>query len=107
MAAKVLAERHGDQQPLPRHENPSYVTHWDGFTDLWRRSLWTAIKSELYGGTGLGWALLRRMIHLASDAVIERKDKPIAWAWVQVREELENLRREYGSGVAGEYLGTT
>jgi hypothetical protein len=107
MAAKVLAERHGDQRPLPRHENSSYVTHWDGFTDLWRRSLWTVIKSELYGGTGLGWALLRRMIHLASDAVIEGKDKPIAWAWVQVREELENLRREYGSGVAGEYLGTT
>ena len=104
MAARVLAGRHGDGRPLPRHEHARFVTHADGFTDLWRRALWTAVKGELYGGTGFGWTLLRRLIHLASDAEAEGKTKPVAWAWVQVRDELEALRRDYGSGTAGELL---
>ena len=104
MAARVLAERHGDQRPLPRHEHAHFVTHFDGFTDLWRRALWTAVKSEMYGGTAYGWMLVRRLVHLASDAAAEGKIKPVAWAWVQVRDELEALRRDYGSGAAGECL---
>ena len=107
MAAKVLARRHGDQVPRPSHEHKQFVTHHDGFTDLWRRCLWTAVKSELYGGTRLGWTLLRKMIHLIADAVAEGKTKPVAWSWVQVRDDLEALRRDYGSGAAGECLVTT
>lgn len=103
-AAKLLAERHGDARPLPYHLNAKYTTHADGFTDLWRRALWTAVKAELYGGTLRGWSLVERMVTLAADGKAEGKDKPSAWAWSIVREELEALRRDFGSGMAGEYL---
>ena len=100
-AAQVLAARHRDNKPLPCHHSTRHVTHHDGFTDLWRRLLWTAIKAELYGGTTWGWQLTRRMIHLAQDGLELGKDKPSAWAWAQVREEVEALRRDFGSGRAG------
>jgi len=101
-AAKLLAQRHGDAKPLPHHDNPHYTTHHDGFTDLWRRTLWTAIKAELYGGTSRGWTLLNRMVTLAADGKDEGKDKPSAWAWSIVKEELEALRRDFGCGMVGE-----
>ena len=100
-AARVLASRHDDHRALPHHVSENFVTHFDGFTDLWRRALWTAIKAEMYGGTGYGWALIDRMIALASDAKREGFKKPSAWAWSRVREEMEALRRDYGSGMAG------
>jgi len=100
-AAQVLAARHWDDKPLPCHHSDKHVTHHDGFTDLWRRLLWTAIKAELYGGTGWGWRLVRRMVNLTRDAQDLGKAKPTAWAWVQVREEVEALRRDFGSGRAG------
>jgi len=100
-AAKVLAGRFGDDAPLPCHEHEDHATHHDGFTDLWRRLLWTAVKAEMYGGTTCGWRLVRRMINLVQDGLELGKDKPTAWAWVQVREEAEVLRRDYGSGAAG------
>ena len=101
MAAQVLAERHGDHKPLPHHEHAKHVTHFDGFTDLWRRMLWTAVKAELYGGTTRGWTLVQRMVTLAGEGRELGVSKPSAWAWVQVREEVNALKRDYGSGLAG------
>ena len=80
------------------------MTHFDGFTDLWRRVLWTAVKAEMYGGTDYGWHLIERMIALAGDAEREGLSSPSAYAWSRVREEVERLRRDYGSGSAGAYL---
>ena len=100
-AAQVLASRHEDHRPLPHHLSDKYVTHWDGFTDLWRRALWTAVKAELYGSTGRGWVLVQEMIVRAHEARVAGYKKPSAWAWSKVREELEALRRDYGSGAAG------
>ena len=63
-----MAARHRDDKPLPCHESERHVTYHDGFTDLWRRCLWTAVKAEMYGGTAHGWHLLERMVALAGDA---------------------------------------
>ena len=100
-AAQVLASRHEDHRPLPQHLSNKHVTHWDGFTDLWRRAIWTAVKAEMYGGTSRGWVLIQEMIERAHEARIAGYKKPSAWAWSNVREELEALRRDYGSGAAG------
>ena len=100
-AARVLAERHDDHRVMAHHLSEKHVTHADGFTNLWRRALWTAVKAAMYGGTEYGWALIDRMIALASDAKHEGFKKPTAWAWSRVREEMEALRRDYGSGMAG------
>ena len=100
-AARVLAARHGDDRAMPHHASEKHVTHFDGFTDLWRRALWTAVKAEMYGGTGYGWKLIQRMIALAEDAKLDGFEKPSAWAWSKVKEEVEALRRDYGSGAAG------
>ena len=100
-AAQVLAARHEDHRPLPHHLSEKHVTHVDGFTDLWRRALWTAVKAEMYGGTTRGWLLIQEMIERSQEAKIEGYNKPSAWAWSKVREEMEALRRDYGSGAAG------
>ena len=100
-AAQVLASRHEDHRPLPQHLSNKHVTHWDGFTDLWRRAIWTAVKAEMYGGTSRGWVLIQEMIERAQEARVAGYKKPSAWAWSNVREELEALRRDYGSGAAG------
>jgi len=100
-AAQVLAARHEDHRPLPQHLSEEHVTHWDGFTDLWRRVLWTAVKAEMYGGTPKGWLLIQEMIVRAQEAKKTGYKKPSAWAWSKVREEMEALRRDYGSGAAG------
>ena len=100
-AAQVLASRHEDHRPLPHHLSDKHVTHYDGFTDLWRRALWTAVKAEMYGGTTRGWVLIQEMIERVQEAKVAGYKKPSAWAWSKVREELEALRRDYGSGAAG------
>ena len=100
-AAQVLAARHEDHRPLPHHLSDKHITRWDGFTDLWRRALWTAVKAEMYGGTTRGWLLIQEMIERAQEAKVAGYKKPSAWAWSKVREELEALRRDYGSGAAG------
>ena len=100
-AAQVLAARHEDHRPLPQHLSEKHVTHWDGFTDLWRRALWTAVKAEMYGGTSRGWLLIQEMIERAQEAKVAGYKKPSAWAWSKVKEEMEALRRDYGSGAAG------
>ena len=101
MAAQVLAQRHHDDKPLPHHSSTKHVTHHDGFTNLWRMVLWTAVKAELYGGTTRGWTLVRQMVTLAGEGLELGVSKPSAWAWVQIREEVNALRRDYGSGRAG------
>jgi hypothetical protein len=104
-AAKMLAERFGEHQANKQHESDEHVTHWDGFTDLWRRNLWTAVKAELYGGTSYGWRLLQRMIALAVEVEGDPEvRRPTAYAWALVRDELEALRRDYGTGMAGEVI---
>ena len=100
-AAQVLAARHDDHRPLPHHLSDKHVTHYDGFTDLWRRALWTAVKAEMYGGTTRGWVLIQEMIERVQEAKVAGYKKPSAWAWSKVREEMEALRRDYGSGAAG------
>jgi len=76
-----------------------------GFTDLWRKALWTALKTELYGGTRAGWRLLQRMIDLADEGQLEPGLKrPVAYAYAQVKEAMETLRRDYGGGRAGVIL---
>lgn len=100
-AAQVLASRHEDHRPLPHHLSEEHVTHFDGFTDLWRRALWTAVKAEMYGGTTRGWLLIQEMIERAQEAKVAGYKKPSAWAWSKVKEEMEALRRDYGSGAAG------
>ena len=100
-AAQVLAARHEDCRPLPHHLSNKHVTHYDGFTDLWRRALWTAVKAEMYGGTTRGWLLIQEMIERVQEAKVAGYKKPSAWAWSKVREEMEALRRDYGSGAAG------
>ena len=104
-AAKVLAERFGDASPLPRHAKAGFVTHHDGFTDLWRRALWTAVRAELYGRTGFGWNLVQRLISLSLEARGEGKRKPTAWAWAAVkREGFAELLRDYATGAVGEVI---
>ena len=100
-AAQILSQRHHDDKPLPHHDHAKHTTHFDGFTNLWRRMLWTAVKAELYGGTTRGWTLVRQMVVLAGEGLESGVAKPSAWAWVQVREEVNALRRDYGSGLAG------
>ena len=100
-AAKILAQRHHDDKPLPHHEHAKHTTYHDGFTDLWRMVLWTAVKAELYGGTARGWTLAQRMVTLAGEGRELGVSKPSAWAWVQVREEVTALKRDYGTGLAG------
>ncbi len=92
-AAQVLASRHEDHRSLPYH--------YDGFADLWCRALCTAVKAEMYGGTTRGWLLIQEIIERAQEARVAGYKKPSAWAWSKVREELEALRRDYGSGAAG------
>ena len=102
IAAKVLAERFGDNKPSSKYEHPDHVTHHDGFTDLWRKALWTALRAELYGRTEHGWNLLSRMIGLAQDARAAPIDKPIAWAWATVKSEgFAELLRDYDTGAVG------
>ena len=102
MAAKVLAERFGDDRALPGHEHPDHITHYDGFTDLWRKALWTAVRVELYGHSKHGWNLLDRMIGLAQDARAAPINKPTAWAWATIkREGFAELLRDYNTGAVG------
>ena len=100
-SAQFLAARFGDAKPLDRHIHKRHVTRADGFTDLWRRALWTALKAELYGGTNRGWILINHVIEAVEEGKRLGLKNPNAYAWAQVREELEALRRDFGGGVAG------
>ena len=100
MVAKCLAERFGDTKPLKTHNHPDFITHADGFTDLWRKAIWTALRAELYSHTEHGWNLLQRMINLAQDARAAPIDKPTAWAVIK-QEGFAELLRDYDTGAVG------
>lgn len=86
MAAKALAMRFNDYRPQKHHQLEKHVTHHDGFTALWRRVLWTAVKAKLYGSTMRGWVLVQHMIEIAGEAL--ELNKPAAYAWSQVKLEM-------------------
>ena len=100
-SAQMLAARFGDEKPLDRHVHKHHITKADGFTDLWRRALWTALKAELYGGTNRGWILINHVIETVEEGKRLCVKNPNAYAWSLVREELGALRRDFGSGVVG------
>ena len=123
LAGRILAHRFGDDRPprayvstvpegrLPHsgdvvgyteHKGRFYPVHYDGFTNLWRRALWTAIRAELYGRTHEGWRLLERLVNHAHEAQEARKARPTAWAWtVCKREGFAELLRDYWTGAVG------
>ncbi len=102
-AGQLLAKRHGEHCPRPVHEHSKHVTYADGFTKLWQKALWTALRAQLYGGTDVGWRLLGRMILLAEEVKGEGVKKPVAYAWSTVkREGFSELMRDYGEGAVGD-----
>jgi hypothetical protein len=115
-AAQILAHRFGDDRPksefvpIPdQHVKPGGPIGWqqdgqgkafpvyrDGFTNLWRRALWTALRAEIYGGTRQGWTLLEKMSGYAYEALQADKRKPTAWAWSLIKAEgFAELLRDY------------
>lgn len=120
LAGKILARRFLDDQPpngyvdttLPgREPSPDepvgyeernghfYPVYAQGFTNLWRRALWTAIRAELYGASLEGWRLLQRFVMHADEGDQLGKRNSTAWAWTIVkREGFEELLRDYGTG---------
>lgn len=113
-AARVLAERFGDSTPNPHatlptprsgihgfrfHAGKTHVVPADGFTGLWRKALWTALKAESDTGATSGWWYLDRLCHLATEGAQLGKRNPVAWAWTIVkREGFAELLRDYGGG---------
>ncbi len=117
-AAQALAARYGDDRPkgefalIPEHhrdaggpigwqhgKDKTFPVYGDGFTNLWRRALWTAIRAELYGGTNRGWVLLEKMSGYAYEALQAGKQKPTAWAWTLIKAEgFAELLRDYETG---------
>lgn len=119
-AARELARRFGDDRPprgyvttvspdaepkrgdpigLVEREGRWYQVYADGFVNLWRQGLWTALRTEMYGNTRAGWSILRRMVINADEACRGHVRRPTAWAWsIAQREGLKELRRDYGAG---------
>lgn len=76
-----------------------------GFTNLWRKVLWTAIKTEMYGGTTAGWRVVQRLVDLADENIHQPGLKrPVACAYARVKEDLDLFARDYGGGRAGAIL---
>ncbi len=102
-AGQLLAKRHSEDCPHPVYAHSKHVTYADGFTKLWQKAIWTALKAQLYGGTEVGWRLLGRMILLAEEVKGEGVKKPVAYAWSMVkREGFAELMRDYGAGAVGD-----
>ena len=124
MAATVLAHRFGDDRApatyvstVDMNESVEQVTgpvgykechgkfypvYLDGFTNLWRRMLWTAIRAEVYGGTTRGWMVLETMLGDVQEAERVGKRNPIAWAWSAAkRKGFSEFLRDYDTGAVG------
>lgn len=111
LAATTLAYRFGDDVPkshtalpTPRdgihgyrfHAGKAYIVPKDGFTNLWRRALWSALREETATGGATGWWLLDRLGVLAAEGGQVGKRNPIAWAWSIVkRKGFEELLRDH------------
>ena len=79
-----------------------YPVYLDGFTNLWRRMLWTAVRAELYGNTSHGWVLLEKMLGYVQEAERMGKRNPVAWAWSVIkREGFSEFLRDFGTGAVG------
>lgn len=126
-AARELARRFGDDRPpreyvatvspdaAPQAGEPIgyvkrgrrwYRVYADGFVNLWRQGLWTAVRTEMYGDTQAAWNILRRMVINADEARHGRVRRPTAWAWsIAQREGLKELRRDYGGGAVAQRPG--
>lgn len=112
LAATTLAHRFDDDVPKPHaalpiprdgvhgyrfHAGGAHIVPVDGFTNLWRRALWTALQTEIAGGYLKGWWFLERLGTLAVEGAETGKRNPVAWAWTIVkREGFEELLRDYG-----------
>lgn len=102
LAATTLARRFGDDVPKPHpklpdprygmhgfrfHAGKAYKVPADGFTNLWRLALWTAIGAEQVCDSARAWSLLDRLGVLASEGAQVGKRNPVAWAWTIVKRE--------------------
>lgn len=112
LAATTLARRFSDDVPKPHaalpaprdgihgyrfHAGRAHIVPADGFTNLWRRALCTALREEAKTGATNGWWLIDRLGHLATEGEQVGKRNPVAWAWTIVkREGLEELLRDHG-----------
>lgn len=112
LAARTLAHRFDDHVPkchdaLPVardgidgyrfHGGKPYIVPKDGFTNLWRRALWTAIRTEVATNSSKGWWCLDRLGVLATEGAQVGKHNPMAWAWTIIkREGFEELMRDHG-----------
>src|SRR5690606_37314647 len=112
LAATTLAHRFGDDVPKPHaalpkprdgdqgyrfHQVRAHIVPADGFTNLWRLALCTALRTETEGASFKGWWFLERFGALAVEGAEGSKRNPVAWAWTIVkREGFEDLTREYG-----------
>lgn len=100
-AATTLAHRFGDDVPKPHrafpvprdgihgyrfHNGKAFPVPADGFTSLWRRALWTAVRAEEVG-VPAGWWFVERFCTLAAEAGGSGKTNPVAWAWTVVKLE--------------------
>ena len=115
LAARTLACRFGDDRPrdhVPLPEPRDGIAGYrvrngrpipvpvDGFTSLWRRALWAAVRTEAATGSTYPWMLLSRFTGLAVEARSLGKRRPVAWAWAVVKREgfEEVLRDDPGAG---------
>jgi hypothetical protein len=102
LSATILARRFGDDRPrdhVPLPETRDGIAGYrfragrahpvptDGFTNLWRRALWAAVRAEAELGSTYAWLLLARFTCLAVEARAMGKRKPVAWAWAVVKRE--------------------
>lgn len=118
LAATTLARRFEDDLPKPHaalptpregihgyrfHYGKAHIVPADGFTNLWRLALWTAIRAGELSGSARGWYYLGRLGVLASEGTQTCKRNPMAWAWTIVkREGFEELLRDYGRRKRGD-----
>jgi hypothetical protein len=120
LAGDILAKRFDDDKPPSNyvhttHPNQElsptgpigyeerdgrfYPVHANGFTNLWRKALWTAIRGELYGNSQEGWRHLQRFVMHADEGERAGKHNPTAWAWTIIKHEgFEELLRDYDTG---------
>jgi hypothetical protein len=114
LAATILARRFQDDRPrdhVPLPEPRNGIAGYrfrngravpvpvDGFTNLWRRALWAALRAGAEMGSSHAWSLLSRFTSLAVEARAMGKRRPVAWAWAVVKKEgFDEILRGTASG---------
>ena len=102
LSASILARRFGDDRPrdlVPLPEPRDGIAGYrvrngrpipvpvDGFTSLWRKALWAAVREASATRSTYPWMLLGRFTSLALEARAARKRRPVARAWAVVKRE--------------------